>query len=304
MNFNGLKLSLKSISQITLTALLFIFLTPARGEKSASPPRQKEYRELVALFDTLEKKEISIETLKNLFYLNEKEGTKLEFNARHLTGYKDIGELSFYLSFTQYKNEILYLSITCPRNKYSHLKPWLKDHPALKKRYHKLFSKKKKADDYLFQKRNPKIEKKYYQNFTRYYGKLEKVKLTGEHKDAYEALLYPHTFHTFGHMCGIAGVSPYARDMFEKLTKLENPKIYRNILRGYNSSAKAYALEGLGRLFQGGYSFTAEDKRLLLLTKNADYNINSCSGCLHYTESINELYLLFSEALSKGAPVF
>lgn len=208
------------------------------------------------------------------------------------------GYLSIHFESLVYKNQTFELDIWIPSDKVASIQPLLKRNIVLRDAFEKTFKREREA--FHFRYHSPKVKAELQAAAERMFGTIETVDLDANQKSAFQVLTDPSGNDPYGFSCGYGGGKPRSRVAFESILPLKSAKIYRNILRGIRPEGKVYAIEGLLRLVQDGYTLSSEDHRLIKAAKEAHIDYRACEGCLGGRAKFSSVEEKIREYLSYG----
>jgi len=257
---------------------LLLFVTPHIAAKTHNPAwLKKDKKILEETLNIVEAQRFSITATEGEAAEYEKSMTIFPELVK-ATRSKYGGYLSIYFEYLVYKNQTFELDIWIPSDKVASIQPLLKRHIVLRDAFEKAFKRENEA--FHFRYHSPKLKAELQAAAERMFGTIEAVELDTDQKAAFQVLTDPSGNDPYGFSCGYGGGNPRSRVAFESLLPLKSAKVYRNILRGIRPEGKVYAIEGLLRLVEDGYTLSSEDQRLIKAAKEAHIDYRACEGCL------------------------
>ena len=103
-----------------------------------------------------------------------------------------------------------------------------------------------------------------------------------------------------GFHCGSDGEYVGDRILIQELFKKKDFPTLLRILYGHNLYGRIYAAEALLYAERTGYLLEEQDKVTVEVLKEADYEIDICSGCLTYTKKTGDHFLKIEERLKEN----
>ena len=109
-------------------------------------------------------------------------------------------------------------------------------------------------------------------------------------KKYYDILVSPFEKYDFGYACYFAGTPPIGRTAIEKI-KENNPRLIRNIIKGYSPEGRIYGIEALLELAaKGEMKLTSQDIIVIKKVLNLNIPINRCKGCMGFSILARKLF--------------
>jgi len=92
----------------------------------------------------------------------------------------------------------------------------------------------------------------------------------------------------YGRHCGEVGVNPDGREMVDSLVARKDKETLVKYLQFTNTEVQLYGYDGLTQLKDQGVQLTEREKRMMKLIASKSGAVNTCSGCLYMTNSIQD----------------
>jgi hypothetical protein len=92
----------------------------------------------------------------------------------------------------------------------------------------------------------------------------------------------------YGSHCGWGGTDPPYRIQLDRLVRNKDIKTLDEWLCSPVAEIQVYAIDGFHQLHKSGYKLNITQLRLISLIKKKKGMINTCSGCMHWSQTISE----------------
>lgn len=121
-------------------------------------------------------------------------------------------------------------------------------------------------------------------------GNFLNIPINASLKNEYKALISPFEWYRFGTRCGYAGIEPKGRKAIE-IIKKKNPKLLKNIIRGYSVEGRVYGVEAMLELASKNI-ITLTDNDILTIKKvlNLDILVDICEGCIGFSLEAKKIF--------------
>lgn len=106
--------------------------------------------------------------------------------------------------------------------------------------------------------------------------------------DPDENELFKENF-VYGTNCGYAGTAPAGRLQIDTFVKNKDKESLVKWLQSVNTEKQVYAVDGLHQLKKQGIALTKQELDMIEFVKNKRGTMNTCSGCIYFTEAIGEM---------------
>jgi len=121
-------------------------------------------------------------------------------------------------------------------------------------------------------------------------GNFLNIPIDASLKNEYKTLVSPFEDYRFGTRCGYAGTQPKGRKAIEVIKK-KNPKLLKNIIRGYSVEGRIYGVEAMLELASKNIiKLTNDDISTIKKVLNLNISINRCEGCIGFSIEAKKMF--------------